>query len=43
MPFGIGRVLGDAVAGQHRYILGLKQSKLVWEEFGWDLLPALEP
>ena len=42
LPFGIGRVLGDAVAGQHSYILGLKQSKLVWEEFGWDLLPALE-
>ena len=28
--------------GKHRYVVSLKQSKRVWEEFGWDLLPALE-
>ena len=34
--------LGDTVAGRHRYVVSLKQSKRVWEEFGWGLLPALE-
>ena len=29
-------------AGQHRYVISLKQSKRVWEEFGWGLLPAPE-
>jgi hypothetical protein len=36
------KALGDAVAGQHRFVASLKQSKRVWEEFGWDLLSALE-
>ncbi len=36
------QALGDAVAGQHRYVISLKQSKSVWQEFGWGLLPALE-
>jgi len=36
------KALGDAVAGQHRFVASLKQSKRVWEEFGWDLLAALE-
>jgi len=33
------KALGDAVAGQHRFVASLKQSKRVWEEFGWDLPP----
>jgi hypothetical protein len=27
---------------KHRYAVTLNYSKRVWEEFGWDVLPALE-